>query len=437
MFSASHSNYEVKHEVEVDNIAVLKKLRSFFMRNEYQGSESPDCELYNRVLAAYEAETVELVYDVAEKVYKLWVNDEPLELRNAIKTLAQIIRSLELSNTQSSAGTPDVSNSIGSRDADKMASRDIITTGHVTGDSVQIACGDTIINNHTYVNSKPIFLDRAALDAKEAQAVTQLKADYLAPEYATIKGIFGTPLQLDGQYINLQMLCVDLKNKKKELDKELKVTEEEKESKDAEELKDLRETKSDEKYKDARMASIEDLFGDKRTIKTEDLFKPAQELFNEKEVQVTEQADKVPRLLLIQGRAGIGKTTFVHYLTHQWSKGQLYANYTWVFTLTLRKLRLLPNTEELSLLEWIRLSQFSDWPQQEFDVLWQQRIEPAIGENKVLLILDGYDEIPENHPCQSVLKDLLTLGRRYPSLSLLVTTHLQSLLLKTDLPYRA
>jgi predicted NACHT family NTPase len=124
----------------------------------------------------------------------------------------------------------------------------------------------------------------------------------------------------------------------------------------------------------------------------------------------------------VQGRAGIGKTTFVRYVGYQWSKGQLYAEYTWVFTLTLRKLRLLPNNQELSLSEWIRRSQFSDWPQKNLMLLWRQRIEPAINQNKVLLILDGYDEAPENHPCKSVLKDLLTAVGIYANFSLLITT---------------
>jgi hypothetical protein len=104
-------------------------------------------------------------------------------------------------------------------------------------------------------------LDEATLDLKEKQALAQLKAGYLESKHASIQGIFGTPLQLEGQYINLQMLCVDLKNKKTEIKKD-------------KESKDSAETKRDEKYKDARMASVEDLFGDKRAIKTEDLFKP-------------------------------------------------------------------------------------------------------------------------------------------------------------------
>lgn len=229
---------------------------------------------------------------------------------------------------------------------------------------------------HQHVN-KPM-LDKAALGSKEADAINQLKAGYSTSEHIDIQGIFGRSLKLEGQYINLQILCTDLKAKKTEKDKE---------------SKESAETKSDEKYKDARMASVEDLFGDKRVIKAENLFKSTRELFNNQVLEAKDN-DEVPRLLLVQGRAGIGKTTFVRYAAHQWSKGQLYANYTWVFTLTLRRLRFLSNAHELSLSEWVRRSQFGDWEQKEFGELWKQRIELAIHQKKVLLILDGYDETP-------------------------------------------
>jgi len=272
-----------------------------------------------------------------------------------------------------------------------------------SGTALELARQSTELRDKGIV--KLLETHQTALGLKEAEALGQLKEGYSAPEYTTITGIFGRPLTLAGQYINLQILCTDLKTKKPEEDKE---------------SKESAEAKPTEKYKDARMASVEDLFGDKRVIKAENLFKPIRELFNN-QVQAKD-THEAPRLLLVQGRAGIGKTTFVRYAAHEWSKGRLYTNYTWVFTLTLRKLRLLPNTPELSLPEWIRLSQFNDWEQKEFDELWKQSIETAIHQNQVLLILDGYDETPEHHPCQSMLKNLLTGSGKYAKLSLLMTT---------------
>ncbi len=395
MLAGNPSN-EVKHEAEVNNFAILKELKLFFM-NKRRSSELQNCSWYNRVLETYDAE---LVYDEEERTHKLWVNDEPLEPQNAIQSLIRMIESLQ-SDAQRIVGPSDYNSVVdsGNMHFEAHAGRDVnaIINSSVTAKKVYVGG----YHKHKHYD-KPI-LDEATLNAKKNQALSQLKAGYSTSEYATISGIFGIPLKLEGQYINLQILCTDLKTK------------EEKESKDS------RETKSDEKYKDARMASVEDLFGDKRTIKAESLFKPVRELFDN-QVLDTKDIDEAPRLLLVQGRAGIGKTTFVHYIAHQWSKGQLYANYTWVFTLTLRKLRLFLNTSKPTLSEWVQLSQFCDWNPKEFDALWRQRIEPAINQNKVLLILDGYDEVPETHPCEGILNSLLNFTGVYQNLSLLVTS---------------
>lgn len=129
----------------------------------------------------------------------------------------------------------------------------------VAGGPVHI--GGVHINNPIYVNQMPP-VDESVINTKAAEALTQLKTSYSMPEYTTIPGIFGRPLKLEGQYINLQILCTDLRTKQ------------------TEESKESAEVKPSEKYKDARMASVEDLFGDKRVIKTEDLFKPTRALFN-------------------------------------------------------------------------------------------------------------------------------------------------------------
>ncbi len=420
MFKASNSKHEVKQEAEFNSIAILKELKLFFTNNKHQNLEPQDCERYNRILEAHNAV---LVYDEEERTHKLWLNDEPLDSQSAIQVLSAIIESLEPLNTQTdrtpktASSTTSPTNTYVQEQVKPSASgvgRDKIKIkgGIVAGGQVHFGDVHNIYINHVdgahIATNNPVSppLDEADLNAKAAQLVEQLKLGYCTSEYTTIPGIFGPSLKLEGQYINLQILCTDLKTIKPREDKE---------------LKESLEAKPTEKYKDARMASVEDLFGDKRVIKTEDLFKPTRELFNN-QVLEAKNSNEIPRLLLVQGRAGIGKTTFVRYAAHQWSRGQLYTNYTWVFTLTLRKLRLLPKTPELSLSEWIRLSQFSDWSTKEFDELWQQSIEGAIHQNQVLLILDGYDETPEEHPCQSILEQLLSGSGRYAKLNLLITT---------------
>lgn len=133
-------------------------------------------------------------------------------------------------------------------------------------------------------------------------------------------------------------------------------------------------------------------------------------------------ADEASRLSLIQGPAGIGKTTFMRYLGYQWSKGLRHTDCTWLFTLSLGKIRLMPHSLTLSLAEWVRQSHFNDWSPETFEILWRQRIEPAIEQHKVLLILDGYDELPEKHACQNILTRLLKQRDIYRNLSMIVTS---------------
>jgi hypothetical protein len=144
--SSSSSNNNAKEEAEVDNTAILKKLKLFFMSNKYKGSESADCALYNRVLDAHKAV---LVYDEDERVHKLFVNDEPLESKDSIKMITKMIDSLQLLNAQSTGGTPNASNSSTASYANTRvqayAARDVTTIvgGITAGGALRIGGGDT------------------------------------------------------------------------------------------------------------------------------------------------------------------------------------------------------------------------------------------------------------------------------------------------------
>lgn len=88
----SNLDADLKEEAEVDNVAVLNKLKIFFMSNKYKGSESQDCELYNRVLDRHKAV---LIYLEDERMHKLFINDESLEQKDSIKKITQMIESLK------------------------------------------------------------------------------------------------------------------------------------------------------------------------------------------------------------------------------------------------------------------------------------------------------------------------------------------------------
>lgn len=129
----------------VDDIAVLRQLKLFFMSNKYKGLESPDCELYNSVLDSNKAI---LVYLEEERIHRLFINDEPLEPQNAIKMLSKMIASLQPLSTQSSNITPNTfcsTTSPNNTHVQARTGRDVITiTGGVTSEGgLRIGGGNT------------------------------------------------------------------------------------------------------------------------------------------------------------------------------------------------------------------------------------------------------------------------------------------------------
>lgn len=75
--------------------SVLKKLKAFFMSDDYEGEEVKDLDLYNQALESHNAS---LVYSKKKQLHTLFVNDEPLEPKAAIKALSGMIASLKASS---------------------------------------------------------------------------------------------------------------------------------------------------------------------------------------------------------------------------------------------------------------------------------------------------------------------------------------------------
>ncbi len=150
--SQNSSDSNPKAAVAVDNIAVLKQLKLFFMSNKYKASESSDCELYNRVLDSHKAM---LVYIEEERAHRLFVNDEPLESQNAIKMLSKMIASLQPLNTQHTNTTLNAARVVvnsGNIRVQACAGRDVITitNGVMSGGALRIGGGDTHHNFTAY-----------------------------------------------------------------------------------------------------------------------------------------------------------------------------------------------------------------------------------------------------------------------------------------------
>ncbi|KAF9343604.1 hypothetical protein BGX26_005476 [Mortierella sp. AD094] len=114
---------------------------------------------------------------------------------------------------------------------------------------------------------------------------------------------------------------------------------------------------------------------------------PLEELFNKQTLR--DGREDVPKKILIQGRAGIGKTTLCKKLVHAYQSGFWKNYFDAVLWLPLRQLKGLRarNIEDL-----LREKYFAQRPEQEREVLVSLLAAHARN-GKVLFLLDGLDEI--------------------------------------------
>ncbi len=156
--------------VEVDNLAVLKQLKLFFMSSKYKGPESQDCELYNKVLAVHRAE---LVYDIDAHVHKLFINDNPLEAQDAIKVLRKMMLSLQSLNTQNTSGLT----------LEAKADRDVNTVlGGIRAEG-QVVIGGGNISNATEIGNGSNIVPRKVVEVDDVAILKQLKIFFMSSKY--------------------------------------------------------------------------------------------------------------------------------------------------------------------------------------------------------------------------------------------------------------
>ena len=153
----SSSQFITNTEVQMNNLDILKKLKAFFRDEEYEGDQSVEFDIYNRVLEHHRAE---LGYKKKQQKHTLYVNDESLEPKDAIKAITKMMESLQ-------ANSPDVLNVTDKPDIvggtnivrdnvnlQAQAGRDIFTTtGGISGNGpIRLGGGDTY-NTRTYTPS--------------------------------------------------------------------------------------------------------------------------------------------------------------------------------------------------------------------------------------------------------------------------------------------
>ncbi|MFN7095547.1 MAG: NACHT domain-containing protein, partial [Burkholderiales bacterium] len=155
----------------------------------------------------------------------------------------------------------------------------------------------------------------------------------------------------------------------------------------------LGRAKEETELKEGFLADYESLHYPKEAIELNDIF-----LRNK---QATNAHKK-----LIYGRAGIGKSTLVHYAAYQWAGAKLWPEFNYVFWLPLRELtsdwKKLYNKGELrnNALACFIHHCCSD------NTIKLNGITSALARedpSKILLLLDGYDEIAQLHNKQNSL----------------------------------
>ena len=144
------------------------------------------------------------------------------------------------------------------------------------------------------------------------------------------------------------------------------------------------------KTKKLRTQNVQEEFLRQKTIagKVDNILEKAVEKIELKDIFQGTESDDKPKKVLLEGAPGCGKSTLSLQLCYLWSKGELFQEYKLVILVRLRD----PAVQNAkSLMDLL--------PYQ--DKTMAQDVEKLIRENNgngVLLVLDGWDEIPQSAP---------------------------------------
>ena len=119
-----------------------------------------------------------------------------------------------------------------------------------------------------------------------------------------------------------------------------------------------------------------------------------------------------PKCILVEGAPGVGKSTFAWKLCHKWGKGKLLQQYQLVVLLRLRD-------------KSVRAAKcLSDLFQYHNHQIQQAAVDEVqrTGGSGVLLLFEGYDELPEELRSESSVFLMIIAGRELPEATVLVTS---------------
>ena len=118
-------------------------------------------------------------------------------------------------------------------------------------------------------------------------------------------------------------------------------------------------------------------------------------------------------LLIVEGIPGVGKSTLAWQLARHWGKGEILQHFHLVIVVRLRDERVQRADS---------ISQLIHHPSSAIQQSVVEWMATTLGE-KVLMILDGYDELPPEHQIgdRSIIADIIK-GKELPKLTVLVTS---------------
>ena len=132
------------------------------------------------------------------------------------------------------------------------------------------------------------------------------------------------------------------------------------------------------------------------------------------EIFKVESSKQPIRRILVEGGAGIGKTTLCVAVSEDWAAGKLFQEFELVLHLPLRKKSV---SSACTLPELLKLLHAN----QEARIAVADYLEEEEGEN-VLVLADGWDELAESKRQEETFLHDFLLGDQYPFLSVLLTS---------------
>ena len=139
-----------------------------------------------------------------------------------------------------------------------------------------------------------------------------------------------------------------------------------------------------------------------------------------------EEGKKPVRKLIVEGNAGIGKTTLCTMLTEEWANGEILTQFDCVLLLPLRERSVSTATTLPQLFKLLHSSE-------RIRISVIEELEEREGEG-VLIIADGWDELDDKNRCDSSFLHNLLFNDILPFVSVLLTSRPFASALLHDLP---